>query len=135
MAKDLGFTFSNPTPLCIGDPYKGENIKRKKPKADNEDDADRTKNIITSPGKLGQTVSTFSSMPFQYPRLFEGEEWVGKGQMLARERLKAKKKQISEVPFKPSSGTKKHGSRGDYVGTFSSPWKNLPTGIYDKIER
>jgi len=26
-------------------------------------------------------------------------------------------------------------SPGDYIGTFSVPWENLPTGMYDKIER
>ena len=33
---------------------------------------------------------------FEYPRLFEGEEWVSKGQANARNRLLAKKKEISE---------------------------------------
>ncbi len=132
---ELSFTFSDPTPLCVGDPYKGEDVKRKPPPAADDDDVNRTKNIITSPGKSGQTVSTFSSMPFKHPRLFEGEEWVSKGQMQRKAKLKAKQKQISEVPFKPSSGSKKPACRGDYEGTFSKPWKNMPTGIYDKIER
>ena len=133
--EELSFTFSNPTPLCVGDPYKGENVKRKPPPSDDDDDANRTKNIITSPGKSGQTVSTFSSMPFEYPRLFEGEEWVSTGQMRRKAKLKAKQKQVSEGPFKPASGAKKQACRGDYQGTFSKPWENLPTGVYDKIER
>lgn len=29
----------------------------------------------------------------------------------------------------------KTSSPGDYIGTFSVPWENLPTGMYDKIER
>ena len=92
-SQNLGFTFSNPTPLCIGDPYKGENIKRK-PKEDSEDDVDRTKNIVTSPGKLGQTVSTFSSMPFQYPRLFEGESGWGRARCLLENVSKPRKADI-----------------------------------------
>ena len=135
MAESLSFTFSNPTPLCIGDPYKGENVKRKSPLKDDGDLSIRTKNIITSPGKSGQTVSTFSSMPFKHPRLFEGEEWVSVGQIQRKAKLAAKKKRVSEVPFKPSSGSKKPACRGDYVGSFSLPWENLPTGVYDKISR
>ena len=52
MSDALSFTFSNPTPLCIGDPYLGSDVKRKK-----ADDIDldnimmRTKNIVTSPQK------------------------------------------------------------------------------------
>ena len=134
--ENLSFTFSNPTPLCIGDPYKGDEIKRVK-----QDDLDmdllinRTKNMITSPGKAGQTVSTFSSMKFEYPRLFAGEEWVSKGQAASRNRLLAKKKEISEVAFKPCSYGEKHASTGDYFGTFSKPFENLPSGQYDKLAR
>jgi hypothetical protein len=136
MSENLSFTFSNPTPLCIGDPYKGDDIKRvKADDIDMDDLKNRTKNMITSPGKPGQTISTFSSMPFEYPRLFEGEEWVSKGQVNARNRLLAKKKQVSEIAFKPSSSTKNHACTGDYMGTFSKPWENLPTGMYDKVER
>ena len=101
MSENLSFTFSNPTPLCIGDPYKGDDIKRvKADDIDMDDLKNRTKNMITSPGKPGQTISTFSSMPFEYPRLFEGEEWVSKGQVNARNRLLAKKKQV--YPPSPS---------------------------------
>jgi hypothetical protein len=136
MSENLSFTFSNPTPLCIGDPYKGEETKRvRQDDIDTEDLKNRTKNMITSPGKTGQTISTFSSIPFEYPRLFEGEEWVSKGQANARNRLLAKKKEISEVAFKPASSSKKHACAGDYIGTFSKPYINMPTGMYDRIER
>lgn len=108
MTDKLSFTFSNPTPLCIGDPYIGEGIKRKKDDEDHSDDLNyRTKNIVTSPGKPGQTISTFSSQPFVYPRLFEGEEWVSLGQAAARNRLIAKSKEVSEVAFKPNSFSKR----------------------------
>jgi hypothetical protein len=120
MTDKLSFTFSNPTPLCIGDPYTGEDVKRIKTEDIDPDDLNyRTKNIQTSPGKPGQTISTFSSQPFLYPRLFEGEEWVSKGQVAARNRLISKQKQVSEIAFKPSSSTKKMSCPGDYVGTFS----------------
>ena len=130
MSDALSFTFSNPTPLCIGDPYLGSDVKRTK--ADDIDPDNimmRTKNIMTSPQKRNyggsDPVSTFSSMKFEHPRLFEGEEWVSKGQAAARDRLKAKKKQVSEVAFKPSS---KH------FPLHTHPAEGR-TGLYDKIAR
>eukprot|EP00842_Homolaphlyctis_polyrhiza_P005628 jgi/Hompol1/6066/HPOL_004861-RA len=79
------------------------------------------KQFLTAPPKRGHDVKD-SYFDKEFIRLFENEPYTDLVVLRRRWRLQAKEKNITNVPFKPSSVPPKPSGKGSHWGTIEQQW-------------
>ncbi|KAJ3324324.1 hypothetical protein HDV06_000363 [Boothiomyces sp. JEL0866] len=107
--------FSEPNYISVGEPY------QPKKGASTLDYRANGKQFLTSPPKYGHD-SKDAYFDQTFVRLFENEPYTDLVALRRRWRLKAKEKNITNAPFKPSSVPPKPSGKGSHWGTIEQQW-------------